>query len=50
MDQEFSDFGKFRKSDKSMKHALGSISAVCVLLALWCLTQEVAGLKNLSKI
>ena len=32
---EFSDFSKFRESDKSLKHEFDSIERSCVLLALW---------------
>ena len=50
MDQKFSDFSKFRESDKSMRHELGQFKdIVCCLclagavVASWPLTQEVAG-------
>ena len=50
MEQEFTEFSKFRESNKSMKHELGYnlkiLSLTCVLLAAMvascCITQEVA--------
>ena len=51
MEQEFTEFGEFRESDKSSKYELGSVqrsclSCVCLagaVVASWSLTQEVAG-------
>ena len=49
---EFNDSSKFRESDKSLKHELGSIykdtvSLMCfasIVVASWSLIQEVVGL------
>ena len=50
MEQEFTEFGKFRESDKSLKHDWvqfkDPVSHMCLagtLVASWSLTQEVVG-------
>ena len=50
MEQEFTEFSKFRESDKSLKHDWAQfkdpVSHMCLdgtMVASWSLTQEVAG-------
>ena len=51
MQQEFSEFSKFRKSDKSLKHdwsrfkdPASHMYVTGTVVASWSLTQDVAGL------
>ena len=51
MEQEFTEFSEFRKSDKSLKLELGPVSHMCLVGAMaasWSLAQEIAGLNPFS--
>ena len=51
MEQEYSEFSKFRESNKSLKQFIDYVSHMCfagIAVVSWLLTQEMAGLSLLT--